>query len=47
MNKSYVSLVNKEFAGREALYLKDPKSDMFAILNEKIYPLHKSFLTEA
>lgn len=39
-------LANSEFLNRENLFMKDPKSDLFVILNERIYPLHKSFLTE-
>jgi hypothetical protein len=28
------------------LFLRDPQSDLFAIINEKIYALHRNFLGE-
>jgi hypothetical protein len=47
MTKSYITIWNKNYLQRENLFLKDPKSDLFVILKEKIYPLHKKFLVEA
>jgi hypothetical protein len=46
MHKSGVSILNKDFASRQNLFLKDPKSDTLIILKEKIYPLHQEFLTD-
>lgn len=41
-NASVVIL--SEYPNRSQLFLQDPKSDLFVLLKEKIYPLHKGFL---
>jgi hypothetical protein len=47
MPKTIIIICNKDYFKREKLFLKDPKSDLFVILKEKIYPLHKKFVVEA
>lgn len=44
MRKGTVTFVRKQFSNRKNLFLKDPNSDFFVILNQKIYPLHKAFI---
>lgn len=46
MPKNRVCIYNKEYSSRSSFYLQDTNSDLFVVLNEKIYPLHISFLKE-
>lgn len=46
MKNISICLFNKDYHNRQHLFLQDPKSDLFVVLKEKIYPLHKAFLTD-
>lgn len=46
MRKNCVCIYNREYMSRSSFYLQDTNSDLFVVLNDKIYPLHISFLNE-
>lgn len=46
MKNISIALANKDYQNRQHLFLQDPKSDLFVVLKEKIYPLHKAFLID-